>query len=323
MSAPIAHLHELPADWTRSALLVSMARTLRAAGLETAAREAAWLLHHVTGLDRAAQIARPEATVSVAQANEALDLVARRAAGEPFQYLVGIAAFYGRDFAVNPSVLIPRPETEGLVEAALTRVSPGARILDVGTGSGCIAVTMALECEAGHVDACDIDEPALAVAAANAHRLAAAVRFFLADALAPGFSARLDPPYDVVISNPPYIPDVEGPGLQIEVLAHEPHLALFSGDDALRFHRRLARAAVEGLVTPGGWLLCELHESSGDEAAADWIAAGLEQVAVRRDLAGRDRVVEGRVPLRRAMVLGRINRAFESPDAGGAAGPFT
>lgn len=298
MSAPIDHRHERPADWTRSDLLVSMTRTLRAAGIETAAREAAWLLHHVTGLDRAAQIARPDAPVSAAQANEALDLVARRAAGEPFQYLVGTATFYGRDYVVNPSVLIPRPETEGLVEAALARAAPGARILDVGTGSGCIAATMALEYTEGRVDACDVDERALEVAATNARRLEAAVRFFLADALEPGFRARLAPPYDLVISNPPYIPDVEAPGLQIEVVAHEPHLALFSGDDALRFHRSLARSAVDGLVTPGGWLLCELHESSGDAAAADWIAAGLEQVTVRRDLAGRDRVVEGRVPIR-------------------------
>lgn len=279
-------------------LVEEAGRLLREAGIDTFRLESAWLVEHVTGRSRAAQLARPESGVPDEAVLALRALAARRAGREPLQYVLGAAVFRGRTFTVSPAVLIPRPETETLVEVALEGLGDRRRVLDVGTGSGCIAVTIALERPDCEVSACDLSDAALDVARTNADRMGARVRFFGSDALSSGFALEAGGPYDLVVSNPPYIPHPDAPGLQPEVVGHEPHLALFSGSDPLRFHRAFARAAVDGLVSPGGCLLCELHDGTGPEAARDWKAAGLAGIRVLPDVSGRERFVCGRVPLK-------------------------
>lgn len=174
----------------------------------------------------------------------------QRLEGKPTQYITGVQEFYGRDFRVTPAVLIPRPETEHLIEAALRH--PAATILDIGTGSGAIAVTMALETQA-RVFATDISREALEVARQNAQRLVAQVEFVEGD-LASAFKPAS---FDLIVSNPPYIAESDRATLQREVRDHEPSQALFAGPDGLAIYRRLIPEA-EQMLKPGGRLIMEL-----------------------------------------------------------------
>ena len=224
----------------------------------------------------------------------------QRIQGKPTQYITGVQEFYGRDFRVTPDVLIPRPETEYVVEAALARVTstaalPGAntagpsRILDVGTGSGAIAVTLALETKA-HIFATDLSPAALTVAARNARALHANVSFAVCDL----GSAFAEDSFDIVVSNPPYIPSGERETLQREVRDFEPSLALFAGADGLDVYRCLVPEAWR-LLKPGGWLIMELGHDSLDgvrEMLAEW-----DSIEIVKDLAEIMRVIAARKPL--------------------------
>jgi release factor glutamine methyltransferase len=203
----------------------------------------------------------------------------QRIKGEPTQYITGRQEFYGREFRVTPDVLIPRPETEHLVEAVLTR-SPET-ILDIGTGSGAIAVTLALETNA-RVSATDISQAALRIAQQNARTLNARVEFVACDL----GSAFADGSVDLVVSNPPYIPARDRASLQPEVRDHEPALALFGGEDGLAIYRRLIPEAAR-LLRPGGWLMMEL----GDAVAVREMCAAWTCVEILNDLAGIARVL--------------------------------
>jgi release factor glutamine methyltransferase len=215
-----------------------------------------------------------------------------RSQGKPTQYITGAQEFYGREFRVTPDVLIPRPETEHLIEVALGLVKaapPDAdaagtfRILDIGMGSGAIAVTLALETKAP-VFATDVSRAALTVAASNARKLAATVVFVECDL----GSALAGASFDVVVSNPPYVPERDRPTLAREVRDHEPELALFAGDDGLSVYRRLIPDALR-LLAPGGWLIMELgHDSL---APVREMLAGWDEIEVVNDLAGIPRVV--------------------------------
>ncbi len=215
----------------------------------------------------------------------------RLQAGEPVQYVLGGATFRGRRFGVEPGVLIPRPETEELVSLAL-----GARprsVLDVGTGSGCIAVSLALEAPGCAVEAWDVSPEALAVARRNAAALGADVRFRLRDALA---APPAGPGFDLIVSNPPYVCESERAGMEEHVLRHEPHLALFvPDDDALRFYRALARIG-RACLHPGGRLMAELNAALAGDTAQLFAAAGYRDVALHRDAYGRRRFVEALWP---------------------------
>ena len=228
-------------------------------GVESAPLTAQLLLGHVLGRERVYILSHPEQPLDEACASSFVGLIRRRAAGEPHQYLVGAQEFYGRSFEVNPAVLIPRPETEILVERAVTLAKEGGsapRIVDVGTGSGCIAVTLACECPHARIVATDISAGALAVAARNArrHAVPSCVNFLAGNLLEP-FAAR--PLFDLVLSNPPYVSIADAGTLSRTVVEHEPPTALFAGESGLEVIERLIPQARERLV-PGGWLLMEI-----------------------------------------------------------------
>jgi release factor glutamine methyltransferase len=216
-----------------------------------------------------------------------------RMQGKPTQYITGRQEFYGREFRVSPDVLIPRPETEHVIEAALKRVpsavSPkgnAVSILDIGTGSGAIAVTLALETGAS-VIATDISTAALRIASENARRLNAPVDFVacdLEDAVAGGR-------FDLVVSNPPYVPKYDSSTIQREVREHEPAVALYGGEDGFEFYRRLIPGAAR-LLKPGGWLVMEIGYRSGDAVAA--MLETWRDVETIPDLAGLPRVMAAR-----------------------------
>lgn len=275
----------------------SAAASLVTAGAspEDARRDVAVLARHLLGWDLAAWLGRQrdEAPTDLAAALGAL--VVRRATGEPVAYLTGTREFYGRTFRVTPDVLIPRPETELLVERALALVDerpPTAlTIVDVGTGSGCIAVTLAAERPLLHVIATDTSEAALLVAGTNAQRHGVADRLELrAGSLLSGVGAA-----DLVVSNPPYIALSERDSLMRDVRDFEPATALFGGSDGLAVIRALVTAAWETL-RPGGTLLLEIGAGQAEAVRQLVSSAGFAAVRIRMDLAGHPRIAEGRRP---------------------------
>lgn len=267
---------------------------LAAAGVpdEEATRDAALLARHVLGWDRARLIVAEPDPPPPAFAEAYRRLVARRAAREPVAYIRGVQEFYGRDFTVSGAVLIPRPETEFVVEEALACLSeldmpPEPRVVDVGTGSGCIGVTLALERPGAHLVATDISDTALVVARANAERLGVGDRITWWHG---PYLAGVAAPIDLVVSNPPYVADHYEVALVPEVAHYEPHVALFGGGDGLRDVRELARQGAERL-RPGGWLVMEMGDAQ-DDAVQRLIGAmpELTLVRVRDDLQGIPRV---------------------------------
>jgi release factor glutamine methyltransferase len=207
-----------------------------------------------------------------------------RMKGKPTQYITGRQEFYGRDFRVTSDVLIPRPETEHLVEAAIVRVQPHDLVVDVGTGSGAIAISLALE-TAARVFATDISTAALCVAQSNAGKLSAQVGFVACD-LVDGLR---DQSVNVLVSNPPYVPQTDEPGLQREVRDYEPPVALYGGPTGLEIYERLIVEATR-VLRPNGWLLLELGYNSLDPVRA-MLQSGWADLAVMHDLAGFPRVL--------------------------------
>jgi release factor glutamine methyltransferase len=265
---------------------------LRAAGIADAACDAELLLRHVLGFDRGALLSREGEELTADQEAQYLALVAQRETRRPLQHLTGIQAFYGRDFVVSPDVLIPRPETEVLVEAALERlpVAEPAVVVDIGTGTGCIALTLAAERAATEVHALDISREALDVARTNAQRLglASRVRFYQGDLALPlrDMVRRVD----LVASNPPYVDAAEFASLMPEVRDHEPRLALVPVPDVPRMYRRLAGGA-RRLLRPAGALLLEVGQGQAEEVSAICSREGFQVERVVPDLAGIPRVV--------------------------------
>ncbi len=283
---------------TVAELLAEAAHRLLAAGVEASDWDAERLLRHVLGWDRATIVASAGAPVETGPERAFRALVAQRARRVPLQHLVGSQAFWKHEFRVTPDVLIPRPETELVVEAALGLLRGAERplIVDVGTGSGCIALSLAAERPHAQVHATDISAPALEVARENARRLGLAgrVAFYLGQLLEP--VSGLEGHVDLVVSNPPYVDAAERDTLAPEVRDHEPQLALFPPGDALSVYRRLVPAA-EDVLAPGGALVLEIAPSLAGGVAGLMAAAGFVGTEVRNDLAGRARVVLARCPL--------------------------
>ncbi len=284
---------------THGALLRDAARRLGAAGFSNARREAEWLLADTLGTGRAQLYAYPERGARPEAQRAFEDRLRRRLSGEPLQYILGYAEFYGLRLAVTPAVLIPRPETEQLVEKALHGLAPvrRPRVLDAGTGSGCIALALAHERSDAAVHACDTSAEALAVAHRNARRLGLGVRFEQADLLRPEVAEQLPGGLDLLISNPPYIPDAERDALPDEVRAYEPPAALFSGGDPLIFYRALAGLA-RRLVKPGGQVALETHERYAKDVQALFAGPSFDGAEVVRDLAEKPRILMARVSSR-------------------------
>ena len=305
----------------RGALKEGMAQ-LRAAQIPSHTLATELLLMHALGRDRAWMYSHPDDALDPAAAEKFLALIARRAAGEPVQYLTGKQEFWGLEFEVTPAVLIPRPETEHVIEVALARLGErgikihmdtGApremlRVADVGTGSGCLAVALAWELPHAEVHATDISEPALEVARRNAarHGVGDHIHFLQRDLLtglenadATGVGARHAVPasaddaalFDLIVSNPPYIARNEAAQLQREVRDHEPHAALFGGATGVEMYQRLIDQARD-LLRDRGILVLELGHDSAEhvrrifDAQPEWT-----KVAITMDLAGIPRVL--------------------------------
>lgn len=242
------------------------------------------------GVTLPALLADPEAELDAPGLEEA---AVRLAAGEPLQYVLGESEFYGRRFAVRPGVLIPRPETEELAELILRRErgrEHALRLLDIGTGSGCLAVTLALELPEAEVWAADISEEALAVAGENARKLGARVAFRTADALQ-DLAERFEGRFDLLVSNPPYVPESDRAAMHPNVRDHEPALALFVPDnDRIRFYRAIARAGRQ-MLCPGGRLYFEIYEHAAEEIVRMLEAEGYAGIEVHEDLNGKARMI--------------------------------
>ena len=248
--------------------------------------EARLLLASVLGLPIEALVARPERRVDEVTAAHFAELAARRAKGEPVAYLLGEKEFYGRSFVVSPAVLVPRPETELLVELALARLQPqrAPRVLDLGAGSGCIAITLALECPAASLLAVERSADALAVARTNAQRLGAHVDFALGD-----WYANVGGGFDAIVANPPYVA-ADDPHLQD--LQQEPQHALVAGADGLDDLRRIVAGAPAHLQ-PGGWLAVEHGHDQAASVRRLFALAGFVAIETHRDPAGIERVCAG------------------------------
>lgn len=238
-------------------------QALEVRGVPEARREAGSLLSFVIGKDRTFLISHADDSLEEPEVDRFRELVARRAEGEPLQYITGVQDFYGREFRVTPDVLIPRPETELLVEAALEVITDvrAPSICDVGTGSGCIAVTLLCERTDARAVAVDVSEAALKVAAQNAHVLGVGDRIELK--LSDCFDALDKTTFDLIVSNPPYVSSAALPGLQREVRDHEPLVALSPGADGLSVIRRLLRDA-PSFLNAGGHLIMEIGFDQGE-----------------------------------------------------------
>jgi release factor glutamine methyltransferase len=271
----------------------TVATALAAAREKLPASEARLLLGHVMDRPPAWLIAHDDEVLDEDALLRFASLVARRKGGEPVAYLVGQREFYGRDFLVSSAVLIPRPETELLVDIVLGKgVGAGgtAKLLDLGTGSGCIAITLALEIPSAQVSAVDASDAALGVARRNAERLEASLRLLQSD----WFSALAGERFDLIVANPPYIADAD-PHLAAGDLRHEPRQALASGADGLDAVRRIVAAAPQHL-TAGGQLWLEHGYDQADAVRVLLAAAGLRDIEQYRDVAGIVRVSGGRLP---------------------------
>jgi release factor glutamine methyltransferase len=258
---------------------------------DSARRDAELLMMHLLDLDRAALLANPARELSSTQLRDYETLIARRSRHEPIQYIVGVQEFYGLPLEVTPAVLIPRPETEHLVEAVLERLLQNrpARILDVGTGSGAIAIALATHLPLATVTALDLSPEAIEIALINtgAFNLTERVRFAVSDLLDALSEEERHEHFDAVVSNPPYIPVAEAAELHPQVREYEPASALFAGADGLDVYRRLIPQA-QGALKPGGLLALEIGHGQSQPIAE--LLRGWDEVVFVNDLQSIPRV---------------------------------
>jgi release factor glutamine methyltransferase len=275
---------------------MSAVSRLTAANVPSPRMNAELLLMFTLGCDRAYLFAHPERELSVAEQIRYDQALAERARGVPAQYITGHQEFWGMDFVVTPAVLIPRPETEHVIETVLQLESAGRsartrslRIVDAGTGSGCIALVLAKKFPQADIHATDISSDALEIARANAarHQLDGRIQFHETDLL-----QGLEPnAFDFVVSNPPYVGESEEDQVQLEVRKFEPHLAVFAGPTGLEVIERLISEA-RGTFKPGGWLVMEI--SGTIAGGVGRLLAGWSDVRITNDLQGIPRVISAR-----------------------------
>jgi release factor glutamine methyltransferase len=268
--------------------LLQGTRLLDEAGSAVPRLTAEVLLGHAMHAPREYLFAHPEQELQEVQWLHYGRYLHERLKGKPTQYITGRQEFYGREFRVTPDVLIPRPETEHLIQTALVLARGSRRVLDVGTGSGAIAATLALEMGA-EAWATDISLAAAAMAARNASQLSAKVRLVICDLM----EAIADRSMDLIASNPPYVPLTQKEGLQREVRDFEPHVALFSGPTGFELYDRIVADAPR-VLRPGGWLILELGFGSLNHVHG--LLSRWEDVRVEPDLAGIPRVIAAHLP---------------------------
>lgn len=246
----------------------------------------------VLGISSTMYYLRENVELTTEQAALLDDVVARLKQGEPLQYIEGKAMFCGMQFMVSPQVLIPRPETAELVDWIVTDHAMGQpKILDLGTGSGCIAVSLSKLMPQAVVEACDISVGALAVASENNRVNGTSVEFFALDML--DTASLLPRSYDILVSNPPYIKQCEAVDMEQNVTQWEPHTALFvPDDDALRFYRAVAEIGQTDALSPGGCIYVEINQALGKETVALFEAYGYRDVVLRKDIYGNDRMIK-------------------------------
>jgi len=279
----------------RESATIAEAKLLQSPHPACARLDAETLLLHALNQNRAWLLAHWDDETEATAACAYDELVTRRGTGEPMQYITGSSEFFGLPFSVGPGVLIPRPETEHLVEEVIRLAAQfekvELRIADIGTGSGIIAVAVAHALPLAQVSAIDSSAQALAIARENAQQnhLEDRIEFFEGDLLAP-LAGRT---FHIIASNPPYIPTSERDSLSIEVREHEPHAALFAGEDGLDIYRRLIPEAHE-LLVPGGWLVLEI--GYGQQSAIEQLlqASGYSEIHFIPDYQGIPRVAAGR-----------------------------
>lgn len=277
----MASLHERLADARQSLIRAGIPERQASLDVEVLAR-------HVLECDRATLVTRGRDPVPSAFDRLYQPLIARRIAREPIAYIVGEREFWGLDFVITPDVLIPRPETELVIEEAIAVASRTLtrRIIDVGTGSGCLAVALAIEFASARIVATDISSAALAVATRNAerHKVIGRITFVETDLL-----DNVETPAHLIVSNPPYVPEVDATTIQPEVGRYEPRTALYAGNDGLAVIRRLFATAAARLAEPG-WLIVEFGFGQEEAVRAAATDAGWQVVRIRADLQGIPRV---------------------------------
>ncbi|MEQ9408878.1 MAG: peptide chain release factor N(5)-glutamine methyltransferase [Fuerstiella sp.] len=284
--------------WTVQRILTWTTDFLKQKDVESPRREAELLLAHARNCPRIRLYTDLETPLTDAERRRMRDYVKRRAQREPLAYITGHREFYGRDFAVGAGVLVPRPETETLVDVCLERIPQDtpSRICEVGFGSGCIAVTLARQRPQCSVVASDTSEVALQFATQNVatHGVAAQVQLVSGDGLQ-AIRATTGELFDGLVSNPPYVCVHELSGLDPEVAVHEPREALVSGDDGLTLMRQII-AEAPGMLRPGGWLAVELDPAQCETVQHLLAEAGFIDIRTRQDLSGSDRIVEAALP---------------------------
>jgi release factor glutamine methyltransferase len=254
------------------------------------------VINEITGLSKAQIKAFPEKEMTIEQAERLNTVLIRLQTGEPVQYILGHTEFYGLPFNVNPSVLIPRPETEELVEWALTSVSSCQlvvnNILDIGTGSGCIAISLKKNLPNTSVSAIDISTIALETASQNADLNKVKIDFIHTDILNQKIPGENNDKFEVIVSNPPYVTLYDKTQMHTNVTDFEPHSALFvPEDDPLIFYKAIADFALDNL-TQNGLLFLEINESLGDETVGLLQLKGFKNIELRKDMSGRDRMIK-------------------------------
>jgi release factor glutamine methyltransferase len=277
---------------TLGAALLQAVGLLEDSGIAAPRLTAEVLLAHAVRRQRVFLHAHPERELTDGEWLHFGRYLHERLQGKPTQYITGRQEFYGREFRVTPDVLIPRPETEHVVEAALRRLRGGMRFLDVGCGSGALAVTLQLETGA-EAWASDISPAAAAAAAGNAQRLGAPVRTVVCDLM----EAMAQSSMDLIVSNPPYVPVTQQEGLQREVRDWEPHVALFAGQTGFEIYDRIVADAPR-VLRPGGWLVMELGFGGSEYVAG--LLGGWSDPRIEPDLAGIPRVIAARTPTKNA-----------------------
>ncbi len=289
-----------PVTWTVRDVLASSVKYLSGRGVETARLDSELMLVHVLGCDRMDLYVEPERVVGEAERSQLRELVRRRGEREPVQYILGTACFYALDLLTDPRALCPRRETELLVDRALELAKEqgnrSVRALELGTGSGCVALALAKNLADGsRVWATDCSTEALALARENAEKLGLAdrVTFLQGDLFGALDEDAKAKPFDIIVANLPYIPTGEFDGLSPEVRDHEPRAALDGGPDGLEVIRRAVESAPAS-IAPGGWLLMEVGEGQAEDATKLLAAAGLAAEKPLRDPGGIERIVQGR-----------------------------